>query len=78
MTMQQTASSCANCFHDEENHHDGVCSGDLTCMCSKYIEPFLFEFAQRVEEEKYIRKSIYKSHLRCKQTLGQFRIIIKL
>jgi len=34
--------------------------GDLSCQCFKFEEPFLFEFAQRIEEEKHIRKNIYK------------------
>lgn len=58
---QQTANTCADCFHSEENHSSGgVCSGSITCMCSKYNPPFMFEFAHRVEQEKHIRKSIYK------------------
>ena len=57
---QVQATSCADCFHAESNHKDGVCNGSLTCMCPKYNPPFLFDFAQRVEEEKHIRKSIYK------------------
>ena len=57
---QVQATSCADCFHGESNHKDGVCNGSLTCMCPKYNPPFLYEFAQRVEEEKHIRKSIYK------------------
>ena len=57
---QVQATSCADCFHAESNHKDGVCNGSLTCMCAKYNPPFLFEFAQRVEEEKHVRKSLYK------------------
>ena len=57
---QIQASSCADCFHEQSNHKDGVCNGSLTCMCPKYNPPFLFEFAQRVEEEKHKRKSINK------------------
>ena len=57
---QVQATSCADCFHQETNHKDGICNGSLTCMCPKYNPPFLFEFAQRVEEEKHIRKSIYQ------------------
>lgn len=48
---------CAKCFHSKENH-GVVCSGSITCMCTKYEEPFLFAFAQRVEKEKHERKSI--------------------
>jgi len=56
-----TRSSCAECFHNKENHYEkGVCTGDLTCRCDHYVEPFLYAFAQRVEEEKHIRKSINK------------------
>lgn len=62
-SIQQTASTCADCFHIETSHHDGVCMGSLECRCSKYNPPFMFEFAHRVEEEKHIRKSIYD---RCK------------
>jgi hypothetical protein len=58
--LQTNQSKCANCFHLEQNHHSGVCTGDLTCQCSKFEPPFLFEFAQRIEEEKHIRKSVYK------------------
>ncbi len=64
MSTQQIANTCANCFHPEHNHlSGGVCSGSITCRCPKYNPPFLFEFAQRVEQEKHIRKSIYD---RCK------------
>lgn len=52
--------SCADCFHDEENHTGGVCSGSLTCMCPKYKQQVLFDFAHEVEMEKAIRKSVYK------------------
>ena len=57
---QIQATTCADCFHSKESHHDGVCMGDLTCQCPKFVEPFLFEFAQRVEQEKHTRKSITK------------------
>lgn len=58
---QVTSSKCADCFHQESNHlSGGVCSGSITCQCPKYNPPFLFEFAQRVEEEKHVRKSLYK------------------
>ena len=57
---QIQATTCADCFHSKESHHDGVCMGDLTCQCPKFVEPFLFEFAQRVEQEKLKRKSINK------------------
>ena len=63
---QIQATTCAECFHSKENHHSGVCSGSLTCICPKYIEPFLFEFAQRVEKEKHERKTIKK---RCEYIL---------
>lgn len=57
---QIQATTCADCFHQEGNHKDGVCNGSLTCMCPKYNPPFLFEFAQRVEQEKHTRKSVTK------------------
>lgn len=63
---QIQATTCADCFHSKENHKDGVCSGSLTCMCSKYNPPFLFEFAQRVEQEKHLRKGVKK---RCEYIL---------
>jgi len=59
LSLNKPATTCAKCFHIKEAHHDGVCMGDLSCQCFKFEEPFLFEFAQRVEEEKHIRKSIY-------------------
>jgi len=59
MSETITIPECANCFHSKENHK-GVCSGSLTCMCTNYVEPFLYAFAQRVEKEKYERKSIGK------------------
>src|SRR5690242_5114049 len=65
-TTQQTATTCANCFHERNAHHDGVCMGKLECQCSNFVEPFLFEFAHRVEEEKHIRKSVEK---RCEYIL---------
>ena len=58
-TTQQTATTCANCFHSKEQHHDGVCMGDLSCQCFNYIEPNLFEFEKRVEKEKHIRKGLF-------------------
>lgn len=61
MSQQQTANTCADCFHPEHNHSSGgVCSGSITCMCSKYNPPFLFEFAQRIEKEKHDRKGLFK------------------
>lgn len=65
MTQVQ-ATTCAKCFHKKEVHHDNVCMGELSCQCSTFVEPYLFEFAQRVEEEKHIRKSIYQ---RCQYIL---------
>lgn len=58
-------SKCAGCFHEEENHQqmDGtpncICSGSITCRCEHFDVPYLVEFAQRIEEEKYIRKNIF-------------------
>jgi hypothetical protein len=65
---QVTIPTCADCFHPKENHPgDGhFCNKELDCMCQKYIEPFLYEFAQRVEQEKHERKSIGK---RCEYIL---------
>jgi len=57
---------CAKCFHEKENHllMDGtnncVCNGSLQCRCDLFEEPYLVLFAQRIEEEKYQRKSIHK------------------
>lgn len=58
--------NCAKCFHAKENHKpvEGtagkyhICTGSLTCTCEHFEEPYLVEFAQRIEEEKYIRKAI--------------------
>ena len=60
ISVSKPATTCADCFHSKENHHDGVCMGDLSCQCFKYAEPFLFEFAQRVEQEKHIRKDFQR------------------
>lgn len=66
---QIVASSCAKCFHSKENHYEkGVCTGDLTCTCDHYVAPFLYEFAHRIEQEKYIRKDIYS---RCEYILRE-------
>lgn len=51
---------CAKCFHKEENHDGGICTGDLTCLCPKFIPPYLARFAQEIEKEKYVRKGITK------------------
>ena len=56
---QMQKGNCADCFHPQYNHHDDVCTGDLTCMCPKYNPPYLAEFAQRIDEEKYKRKKIF-------------------
>lgn len=65
-------SKCSGCFHEKENHlnMDGsqncICNGSIECRCELFKEPFLEEFAQRVEEEKLIRKTI---NARCKYVL---------
>ena len=53
---------CGNCFHPKENHPgDGhFCTRELTCMCQKYVEPELVQFALLVEKAKAERKTIYK------------------
>jgi len=48
---------CAKCFHPE-NNHGVVCSGDLMCLCEKFVPPFFVRFAQRIEKEKYERKNL--------------------
>ena len=61
-------SKCAKCFHEKENHvpvegTDGkchICTGSITCTCEHFNEPYLVEFAQRIEEEKYKRKNIFE------------------
>lgn len=59
--MQLVENLCADCYHPKENHlSGGVCSGDLTCMCPRFIEPILYHFAQLVEKEKIVRKKIQK------------------
>ena len=55
--------TCARCYHPKENHDSGICSGSLTCMCPRYEEQFLNEFAQLVEKIKYEQTSINQ---RCK------------
>ena len=64
---QVVASTCAKCFHSKDNHQ-GVCNGSLTCMCTKYVAPFMYEFAHRVEQERHIRKDIYS---RCEYILRE-------
>jgi len=49
--------TCANCFHERDNH-GVVCSGSITCLCEKYIEPALVEFAQKIEKAKHHYKSL--------------------
>jgi len=67
-------SDCAGCFHPKENHkpvvmEDGtflktdgyishICTGDLTCRCEHYEEPYLVEFAQDIEKQKAICRTI--------------------
>jgi len=65
-------SNCANCFHPKENHKpvDGtkyhMCTGDLICRCQHYEEPYLVEFAQDIEKQKLICRTIEK---RCEYIL---------
>lgn len=68
LSEPKTATTCANCFHEKEHHHDGVCMGRIDCQCFNYVEPVLFEFAQRVEQEKHVRKGLFK---RIKWTLEE-------
>ncbi len=67
MSEQLVASTCSNCYHPKENHQ-AICNGSLTCMCTKYVAPFLYEFAHRVEQEKHLRKDIYS---RCEYILRE-------
>src|SRR5689334_21258929 len=62
MSLSSTtpAATSTKCTHGRIYHHDSVCMGKLECQCSTFVEPILFELGQRVEEEKHIRKSIYK------------------
>lgn len=59
---QQYSTKCANprCNHPKENHVELVCTGDLLCMCSHYMEPELYAFAQEVEAQKMILKTVEK------------------
>lgn len=62
--------NCENCFHKKENHQEGsFCTGDLTCMCQKFIEPFLNEMAQEIELYKHNAKTIRD---RCKFLLEKY------
>ena len=56
---------CANplCDHPNENHAGGICTGSLECLCQKFLEPVLEQFAQEVEAKKARLKSVYD---RCK------------
>lgn len=47
---------CGSCFHPKENHGI-VCSGSLDCMCQKFEEPYLVEWAQEVEMYKAQNKT---------------------
>lgn len=60
MSEQSFQPLCAKCFHPETNHASLICNGSLTCMCEKYIAPYLYEFAQLIEKEKSERRSIMK------------------
>lgn len=53
-------SKCGNCYHGQEVHVDGVCKGDLTCLCSKFIPNDLYQFAYEVEAAKLKIKAIKK------------------
>ena len=56
--------TCAKCFHELSNHIniDGtpkcICNGSITCRCEQFEEQFLVDFAQEIEKEKAIRRSI--------------------
>lgn len=65
MSQQQFSNLCANprCNHPKENHIEIVCTGDLMCMCNKFIEPEIYAFFQEVEAQKEKLKTVEK---RCK------------
>jgi len=48
---------CANCFHDRANHK-AICNATLTCICEKYVEPEIVEWANEVEMYKFQHKSV--------------------
>ena len=56
---------CAKCHHPESNH-GVVCSGELMCMCEKFIKPVLVAFAQEIEMQKAKLRSVYE---RCRYIL---------
>ena len=49
---------CSKCFHSRE-YHGVVCSGSITCLCEKFIESYLVEFAQKIERVKHQYRSLY-------------------
>lgn len=51
-------SMCADCFHEKGNHSGAICSGSLTCLCEKFIEPYLVEWAQEVEMYKAQHRAV--------------------
>jgi len=57
--------NCGDCFHPEENH-GLVCSGSLTCLCSKFVRSELYEFAEEIEKVKLVYKSLIE---RCQYIL---------
>ena len=51
---------CADCHHEEENHDSAICSGDLTCLCTRFLPPILEAFAAEVEMQKDKLKTVYQ------------------
>ena len=56
--------NCGNCFHPEGNHKniDGtdkaICNATIGCRCEKFVTHELMEFAERIEKEKYERRTV--------------------
>ena len=48
---------CASCFHQRENHK-AICNATLTCICEKYVEPQIVEWANEVEMYKAQHKFV--------------------
>jgi len=58
---------CAGCYHSKENHKpvEGtdnchICTGSLECRCEYFEEPYLVEFAQDIEKQKLICRTLKK------------------
>lgn len=58
--MSNSFDLCVNCGHRKDVHHSGVCNGDLSCLCSDFIEPLFDMFKQKVEAFKIKFKNIKK------------------